>query len=163
MKCAVELESGVRDVRNVGVGVLEGGVELGGGVLEVCAAVEETEGGDTGTGGGVGGVEELAAAAEETGVSETGTGGGGGGVEELAAAAEETGVSETGTGGGGGGVEELGAAAGTEFEAALGTLPPLPPSLYGGRRSKAAKENLLLLASQHAVPPDSSGRLVSQQ
>ena len=139
MKCAVELESGVKDVRNVGVGVLEGGVELGGGVLEVCAAVEETEGGDTGIGGG------------------------GGGVEELAAAAEETGVSETGTGGGGGGVEELGAAAGTEFEAALGTLPPLPPSLYGGRRGKAAKENLLVLASQHAVPPDSSGRLVSQQ
>ena len=115
MKCAVELESGVKDVRNVGVGVLEGGVELGGGVLEVCAAVEETEGGDTGIGGG------------------------------------------------GGGVEELGAAAGTEFEAALGTLPPLPPSLYGGRRGKAAKENLLVLASQHAVPPDRSGRLVSQQ
>ena len=60
----------------------------------------------------------------------------------------------------GGGVEELDADAGIEFEAALGTLPP---SLYGGRRGKAAKENLLVLASQHAVPPDSSGRLESQQ
>ena len=114
--CAVELESGV----DVGDGVLEGGVELGG-VLEICTGVEE----------------------------------GGGGVLEIC-----TGVEE---GGGGGGVEELDAGAGIELEAALGTLPSLPPSLYGGRRGKAAKENLLVLASQHAVPPDSSGRLESQQ
>ena len=111
MECAVELKSGVRDVINVAVGVLEGGVELGGGVEELAAAVEE---------GGGGMIAVIC-----------------GGVEELAAA---------------------------ELEPALGALPPLSPSLYGGRRGKAAKENVLMLAfSQHAVPPDNSGRLVSQQ
>ena len=103
-------------------------------MLEICTGVEE--------GGAGGGVEE---------------GGAGGGVEDGGAGG---GVEE---GGGGGGVEELDADAGIEFEAALGSLPPLPPSLYGGRRGKAAKENLLVLASQQAVPPDSSGRLESQQ
>ena len=109
------------------------GVELGG-VLEDCAGVEED-----GVGGA--GVEELEAAA----VGEGGVGGAG--VEEVEAAA----VGE------GGGVEETGVGD------ALDTLPPPSPSLYGGRRGKAAKENLGAPASQHAVPPDSSGRLESQQ
>ena len=61
MKGAVELVSGAVDVWNVDVGVLEVGVELGG-VLEVCAVVEEG-------GGGSVGVEELelCAAVEEGG------------------------------------------------------------------------------------------------
>ena len=120
VKCAVELESGVKDVRNEGVGVSEGEVELGGGVFEVCVAAEKGS-----IDGGVAG----------------------GGVEELSTVPDI----------------ELGAAAGIGLGTALGTLSPLSPSLYGGKRGKAAKENLLVPASQHAVPPDSSGRLESQQ
>ena len=100
MKCAVELETGVEDVRNVDVGVLEGGVELGGGGMELAAIVCIVLGTATGC---------------------------------------------------------------IVLGAALDALAPLSPLLYGGRRGKAAKENLGAPASQHAVPPDSSGRLVSQQ
>ena len=102
MKRAVELERGVKDVRDVGVGVLEGGVELGGGAVEVCAGVGE----------GGGGVFEICAGVEEDGV----------GVFEICAGVEETGGVETG----GGGVEELVIAACVEL---AGAVPPLFPSL----------------------------------
>ena len=83
---------------------------------------------------------------------------GGRGVLEVCAAVET--VDGGGRGGGGGGrVEELA----TAVCIVLPPLPPLSPSLYGGRRGRAAKENLLVLASQQAVPPDNSGRLESQQ
>lgn len=86
-------------------------------------------------------------------------GGGGGRVEELevCVAVEE-----------GGGVEGVGVALDTLPPPSPPLPPPSPPPppsplLYGGRRGKAAKENLSVLASQHAVPPDNSGRLESQQ
>lgn len=90
---------------------------------------------------------EVGAAVEEGG-------GGGGELEELVLVEEG--------GGGGGGLEEL-AAVSEGVADALDTLPPPSPLSYGGRRGKAAKENLEAPASQHAVPPDNSGRLESQQ